>query len=86
MTLPNVFREFQEASWTPTAGYTAPSPSPPDGLVTRYSSSLIPEFCDQFCVQGSEVAHPGVAPEDPEDRAEHVYHKYYQVCVTQMCL
>lgn len=31
--------------------------------------------------QGSEVAHPGVAPDDPEDRTEHVYHKYYQwVC------
>ena len=32
-----------------------------------------------FCVQGTDVAHPGVAPQDPEDRTEHVYHKYYQV-------
>ena len=32
-------------------------------------------------VQGSEVAHPGVAPQDPGDRTEHVYHRYYQwVC------
>ena len=32
------------------------------------------------------MAHPGVAPEDPEDRTEHVYHKYYQVSVIQMYL
>ena len=38
--------------------------------------NIIPIF-----VQGSEVAHPGVAPDDPEDRTEHVYHKYYQVTI-----
>ena len=36
-------------------------------------------YSQNICVQGSDVAHPGVAPQDPEDRTEHVYHKYYQV-------
>ena len=79
----HIFRESQEGLWTPIAGFTEPSLFPQDGsasrfvvhtLHTHYQSNIIPIF-----VQGSEVAHPGVAPDDPEDRTEHVYHKYYQV-------
>ena len=31
-----IFRESRVESWTPTAGYTAPSPSPPDGWASRW--------------------------------------------------
>ena len=87
-----IFREFQEGLWTPIAGFTVPSLFPPDGLASRFVVHTLHTH-NQYkmhisffniipiCVQGSEVAHPGVAPDDPEDRTEHVYHKYYQVTI-----
>ena len=36
LTAEYIFREFRVESWTPTAGYTAPSPSPPDWWASRW--------------------------------------------------
>ena len=76
-----IFRESQVESWTPTAGYTAPSPSLPDGWASRCISMIQISHSQNipYCIQGTDVAHPGVASQDPEDKTEHVYHKYYQV-------
>ena len=76
-----IFRESQLESWTPTAGYTAPSPSLPDGWASRCISMIQISHSQNipYCIQGTDVAHPGVASQDPEDKTEHVYHKYYQV-------
>ena len=58
------YRESQVELWTPTAGYTAPSPSPPDGWASRWLNDTPFLFSEYLC-PGLRCCSPGCRSPGP---------------------
>ena len=58
------YRESQVELWTPTAGYTAPSLSPPDGWASRWLNNTPFLFSEYLC-PGLRCCSPGCRSPGP---------------------